>query len=89
MEIEFDPAKDQLNRQKHGLSLGEAVDFDWGSAQIEEDIRFIYAEKRFEATGWLGNRLHVLIYCKRGIARRVISFRKANDREFDEYVGKT
>ena len=89
MEIEFDPVKKQLNVEKHGISLVEVVEFDWDTAQIEEDLRFIYAEKRFEATGWLGNRLYVVIYCKRGIATRVISFRKANDREFDEYVGNT
>ena len=89
MEIEFDPGKDRLNIQKHGISLAEVVEFDWDSAQIEEDLRFLYAEKRIEATGWLGNRLHVVIYCIRGTATRVISFRKANDREFDEYVGNT
>ncbi len=89
MEIEFDPGKDRLNVEKHGISLAEVVEFDWDTAEIEEDLRFIYAEKRFEATGWLGNRLHVIIYCKRGIATRVISFRKANDRQFDEYVGNT
>ena len=89
MRIEFDPAKNQRNVQKHGISLADVVDFDWDTALVEEDLRSIYAERRFEATGWLGNRLHVVIYCKRGIATRVISFRKANDREFDEYVGNT
>ena len=88
-EIEFDPTKDRLNLAKHGISLGQVVDFDWDTAQVEEDIRFIYAEKRFEATGWLSDRLHVVIYCKRGAATRVISVRRANDREFDEYVDKT
>jgi uncharacterized protein len=88
-EIEFDPNKDGLSLAKHGISLGQAVEFDWETAQIKEDIRFIYAEKRYEATGWLGDRLYVVIYCKRAAATRVISVRKANDREFDEYVDKT
>ena len=89
MEIEFDPGKDRLNIQKHGISLAEVVEFDWDTAQIEEDLRFLYAEKRFEATGWLGERLHVVVYCKRSIKRRIISLRKANDREFDKYVDQT
>ena len=89
MEIEFDPGKDRMNVAKHGVSLAQVVEFDWDTAQIEQDLRFIYAEKRFEATGWLGERLHVVIYCKRGAKRRIISLRKANDREFDEYVDQT
>ena len=88
-QIEFDPVKSLSNFEKHGVYLTDAVDFDWDKAQIKEDIRFIYAENRFEAMGWLGTRLHVVIYCKRGDKRRVISLRKANQREFDEYVDKT
>jgi uncharacterized protein len=89
MEIEFDPVKNQRNLEKHGISLASATEFEWDAAQIEEDVRFVYGEKRYQATGWLDGRLHVLIFCERGDATRVISFRKANDREFDEYVDKT
>ena len=81
IEIEFDPVKNQSNLEKHGVSLADAADFEWRTAQIAEDMRFVYAEKRFRATGWLGERLHVLIFCKRGEATRVISFRAANERE--------
>lgn len=86
MEIEFDPGKDRLNIQKHGISLAEVVEFDWDTAHIEEDLRFLYAEKRIEATGWLGERLYVVIFCKRGNATRVISMRKANEREARDYA---
>ena len=86
MEIEFDPGKDRMNVAKHGVSLAQVVEFDWDTAQIEQELRFIYAEKRFEATGWLGERLHVVIYCKRGIKRRIISLRKANEREIKTHA---
>ena len=89
IEIEFDAVKDAKNLAKHGVSLEDAQDFDWATARIEEDFRFVYGEKRFEATGWPGARLHVAVYCKRGCKRRIISLRKANDREFDRYVDQT
>jgi uncharacterized DUF497 family protein len=89
ISIEFDPVKDARNLAKHGISLGDALNFDWNTARIEEDIRFFYGEKRFEATGWLGSRLYVAVYCTRDGKRRMISLRKANDREFDGYVDQT
>lgn len=89
IEIEYDSAKNQSNLAKHQVSLADAADFEWATAHIEEDIRFVYPEKRFRALGFLAQRLHVLIYCLRGEKTRLISFRKANDTEFDEYVDKT
>jgi uncharacterized DUF497 family protein len=85
-EIEFDPNKDRLNLAKHGISLGQAVDFEWDNAQVEEDLRFFYAERRFEATGWLEDRLHVLVYCMRGSVTRIINLRRANGREAKAYA---
>jgi len=32
MEIEFDPAKDERNIAKHGISLQAAKGFDWNTA---------------------------------------------------------
>lgn len=34
MEIEFDAAKDELNRAKHGISLSEAVGLGWDSLEL-------------------------------------------------------
>jgi len=86
MQIEYDPDKDEINRRKHGVSLGEAAWFEWGTAHIEEDTRHDYGEQRFEATGYIGRRLHVVIFCFRGHARRIISVRKANPREEKRYA---
>lgn len=80
LEYEFDPVKDASNRDKHGLSLAEADGFEWATAVVLEDTRQPYGEPRFEAIGYIGNRLHVLIYCLRPDALRVISLRKANKR---------
>ena len=88
ISIEFDPVKDAKNLAKHRVSLEAAVDFEWETARTVEDQRFKYAEPRFEATGWMRGRLHIAVYCYRGNKTRMISLRKANEREFDNYVGK-
>jgi len=84
--IDYDPNKDAVNTYKHGVSLALAQFFEWGMAQIEEDIRFDYGERRFKATGYIGQRLYVMVFCPRGEVARVISLRKANPREEKRYA---
>ncbi len=88
MDYEFDSAKDKTNLGKHNLSLADSDDFEWETAVIREDTRKQYAEQRFEATGFIGGRLHVIVYCLRGDAYRIISLRKANAREVKRYVSE-
>ena len=82
----FDPAKDNGNLAKHGLSLGEAQSFEWETAMVLEDTRKQYPEPRFRATGYIGIRLHVLVFCLRDEVVRVISLRKVNAREVKDYA---
>jgi len=86
MNYEFDPAKDDSNRDKHGLSLVDADGFEWEIAVVREDTRKPYAEPRFQATGYIGDRLHVMVFCLRADSVRVISLRKANKREEMSYA---
>lgn len=86
MNYEFDPIKDESNLDKHGLSLADAEGFEWESAVVREDTREQYAEPRFEATGYIGDRLHMMVYCLRGDVVRIISLRKANKREEKRYA---
>ena len=51
IEIEFDPAKDAKNLAKHGVSLAAAVDFDWATARIEEDVRFFMEKSGLRPRG--------------------------------------
>ena len=88
MEIEFDVAKDAANQRKHDLPLGAAELLFHGPFIEEEDNRRAYGETRFIATGPIAafdDRLFVVIYTWRDSIRRVISFRKANDREIRQY----
>ena len=86
MDYEFDPVKNESNIDKHGLSLADAGGFEWETAVVREDVRSQYAEPRFEATGYIGDRLHVVVFCLRTEVVRVISLRKANPREVKSYA---
>ena len=83
---DWDEAKRQANLAKHGVDFAMADGFDWSSATNEPDLRRDYGEERFKAVGFIGERLHVAIYTPRGGVRRLISLRKANGREIDQWL---
>jgi len=85
MKIEYDLAKSEKNREKRGLPFEMAHDFDWQTAQYAEDTRHEYPERRFVAVGFLTDRLHVLCFTPITGGVRIISFRKANQREIKRY----
>lgn len=85
MQVEFDGGKDEANRRKHGISLAAAAEMDFLLAQIIPDDRRDYGEHRFRACGWIGGRLHMLVFTRRGEVMRAISLRKANARERRRY----
>lgn len=85
MRIEFDPAKNQRNASERGLGLERAADFDFGTALVWQDSRKLYPEVRYVAPGFLDARLHVLCFTPVADGIRVISFRKANQREVKNY----
>jgi len=81
MKLSFDPAKSDKNVRERGLSFEKAGEFDFGTAKFWEDARQDYPETRYIALGYLEKRLHVLVFSETDDGIRVISFRKANDRE--------
>ncbi|MBE0472172.1 MAG: BrnT family toxin [Methyloprofundus sp.] len=85
MEITFDPAKCATNIKERGLSFELVADFDFSTALVLEDLRHAYPERRFQALGFLGYRLHMLIFSPIDGGIRVISLRKANKREVKHY----
>ncbi|HEY0267906.1 MAG TPA: BrnT family toxin [Methyloradius sp.] len=85
MPIEFDPAKDYSNIAKHGVSLSLAEQLDWDVALIWQDARQDYGEERLIALSLIEGRLFYAVFVYRGNLRRIISLRKANQREFDLY----
>jgi len=85
MDISFDSAKSEKNLLARGISFELAAGFEWNSALLVEDLRKDYGERRFQALGLIGNRLHVMVFTPRANKAHVISLRKANKREVKRY----
>jgi uncharacterized protein len=79
--IEFDPDKRERTVQERGLDFARCGEVFEGRHVTFEDTRIDYEESRFITLGWLGDRVVVLVWTPRLEARRIISLRKANDRE--------
>lgn len=90
VRVEFDPAKDEINRAKHGVSLQAADGFDWDTAIEREDDRFDYGEVRFVAIGLIDTRLYVMVFTEgsHDDAVRVIGLRPAEKHEMRFYYGQ-
>lgn len=52
---------------------------------IQLDDRYSYNEERYQLMGMIERRLFVLVYTPRSNAMRIISARKANQREIRHY----
>jgi len=86
MEIEFDPNKSKKNSKERGLSFQLAENFELETAIIHIDIRNNYGEPRFNALGYIENRLYHLTFTVRVDVIRIIRLRKANKREVNYYA---
>jgi uncharacterized protein len=87
MKLVFDETKNVINIEKHGLSLADFQGFDDVPLVIEDD-RFDYGEPRYQAFGMIEGRGHMIVYTVRDDAVRLISFRRANEREMKRYEQK-
>jgi hypothetical protein len=87
MQIEFDPRKDAINFQKHGVSLADAEHLEWDTLWTFEDDRFNYGEMRMVGFGYIGMRLYCIVYSEiDDDTWRVISLRLATKREVEYYA---
>lgn len=86
--FEWDEDKRQRNLRLRRADFADAERFDFDSAFTEQDLRRDYGEVRLVSTGYLDGRLHVLCWTLRGDRIRVISLRKANDREQKKHTDR-
>jgi uncharacterized protein len=86
MLVTFDPEKNEHNIRRRGLSFEQAAEFNFETALVRTDERHDYGETRHVALGELRDRLHVLCFTETPDGIRVISFRKANNREIYRYA---
>lgn len=85
MRIEFDAAKRSATLGARGLDMARADEVLAGATLTVEDERQEYGENRFITIGFLEARMVVLVWTLRDGAYRIISMRKANDREQSLY----
>jgi uncharacterized DUF497 family protein len=84
MTLTWDEAKRRANLKKHGVDFTAAAEFEWDTVvEYEDDTQ---GEVRWVATGFIGNRLYVLVYVEMEDVVRVISLRRATKQEIRRYV---
>lgn len=86
---EWDPSKAVANLAKHGVALASTETFDWATALHRIDEAHSDVEPRYISAGFIGDRLHIMVWTPRGGRIRIISLRKANGREVNRYERKT
>lgn len=87
MEIEFDPAKDAINIEKHGISLARASDLEL--LAVKQDERFEYGEMRFRAWGLLDGQAYCFAFTTRDGRVRAISLRRAHEKEMKRHAAQS
>jgi uncharacterized protein len=85
LEISFDAAKRRNTLRERGLDFADAGRVFAGPVFEFEDDRVDYPERRFATYGLLGDRMVAVIWTATAEGRRIISMRKANDREYARY----
>jgi uncharacterized protein len=85
MELSFDETKRQRTLSERGLDFAQAEELFSGLEFTFPDDRNDYGEERYNTFGLLGDRLVVVVWTIRDDTRRIISMRKANEREKARY----
>lgn len=84
MDIEWDENKREINLSKHGVDFEDAMSI-WENLTVTRPSRDNSGESRFVSFGEVSGRLLVVVYTDRDNIRRIISARKANQRERKAY----
>ncbi|AOV98544.1 Protein of uncharacterised function (DUF497) [Edwardsiella tarda] len=90
MKIEYDQNKREKTLLERGIDFARAGEIFAGMHFTAEDCRQDYGEIRKITVGKLDARIVVMVWTPRGNVRRIISMRKANEREikrFEKYLG--
>ena len=81
MRIEFDEVKRAETIEARRLDMARAAEVFAGPTLTVEDDRLDYGETRLITIGFLDDPMVVLVWTPRDDACRIISMRKANERE--------
>ncbi len=85
MELEWDERKRRETIDRRHLDFADVEAFDYDAVVSVPDRRHDYGEDRYNAFGYLRGVLCTYCFTWRGGRMRIISMRKANDRERKKY----
>ncbi len=85
MAIIYDPAKRDRTFRERQLDFEDAAEVFAGWTIDIPDLRRDYREPRINTVGHLKGRMVIVCWTPRGNDRRIISMRKANEREKARY----
>lgn len=83
-QFEFDPAKSEVNKKKHGIDFMTAQEIWHTGPSYELPVRSS-TEQRFQVLGHASGKLWSAIITYRGAIIRIISVRRARTRERRKY----
>lgn len=83
--IEFDEEKRLLTLLERRLDMRRAGEIFLGQYMSQTDSRLDYGEERIITAGRLDDHLVILVWTRRGSKKRIISMRKANEREIAKH----
>jgi hypothetical protein len=83
---DWDDDKRARNIADHRVDFTAAEHFDWDTAVVYVDHREDYGELREIAIGFIGVRLHLMVFTRRGATIRIVSLRRAENKEKRIYV---
>ena len=86
MKMEFDAVKRATTLELRGLDMVRAGEVFDGPTLTVEDDRRNYGETRFITVGFLDGAMVILVWTPRNDGYRIISMRKANERERKHYT---
>jgi hypothetical protein len=87
MEFEFDPAKSEANKAKHGIDFNEAIALLDDENRIEVSARTT-DEPRFLVVGRIAGKLWSSVITYRGEKIRIVSVRRSRLEEVKLYEGE-
>jgi len=85
VKFEWNENKNQINIEKHSISFNDAKDIFQNERLTITDKRRDYSETIKISIGKIGNHVCIAVYTERKNMVRIISAKKANQRERRKY----
>jgi len=85
MEFTWQDNKRRINQQKHDFDFADASLVFAGPTLTREDQRLAYDEPRYNTTGLLGSRVVVICHTETENSIHIISMRKAERHEIEDF----